>query len=104
MVFFVGELYLALVTSTQAHAKLLKVDPTKALSMTGVVDFISHKDVPGHNTWGVIPEESFASTEVTIGISYTNPVKITLYLLYQSVSIYLKKNDRFHKNKIYKFQ
>ncbi|XP_076100385.1 xanthine dehydrogenase/oxidase-like isoform X2 [Mytilus galloprovincialis] len=59
-----GELYLALVTSTQAHAKLLKVDPTKALSMTGVVDFISHKDVPGHNTWGVIPEESFASTEV----------------------------------------
>lgn len=64
--FFVGELYLALVTSTQAHAKLLKVDPTKALSMTGVVDFISHKDVPGHNTWGVIPEESFASTEVTM--------------------------------------
>ncbi|CAG2255817.1 XDH [Mytilus edulis] len=59
-----GELYLALVTSTQAHAKLLKVDPTKALSMTGVVDFISHKDVPGHNTWGIIPEESFASTEV----------------------------------------
>ncbi|XP_052058893.1 xanthine dehydrogenase/oxidase-like isoform X1 [Mytilus californianus] len=61
---FEGELYLALVTSTQAHAKLLKVDPTKALSMTGVVDFISHKDVPGHNTWGIIPEESFASTEV----------------------------------------
>lgn len=59
-----GELYLCLVTSQKAHAKLLKVDPTEALKMPGVVDFISHKDVPGHNTWGVIPEESFASTEV----------------------------------------
>ena len=62
--FIVGELYLALVTSKKAHAKLLKVDPTEALKMKGVVDFISHKDVPGHNTWNILPEEIFASNEV----------------------------------------
>lgn len=72
-----GELYLCLVTSQKAHAKLLKVDPTEALKMPGVVDFISHKDVPGHNTWGVIPEESFASTEV---IKYLVSLSVILYM------------------------
>ena len=69
--FIVGELYLALVTSKKAHAKLLKVDPTEALKMKGVVDFISHKDVPGTNTWNFVPEETFASKEVIDVIFYT---------------------------------
>ena len=42
-------MYLSLVTSTKAHAKILKVDPSEALSMPGVVSYISHEDVPGHN-------------------------------------------------------
>jgi CO/xanthine dehydrogenase Mo-binding subunit len=69
--FIVGELYLALVTSKKAHAKLLKVDSTEALKMKGVVDFISHKDVPGTNTWNNMPEEKFASNEVIDVIFYT---------------------------------
>ncbi|KAH3859136.1 hypothetical protein DPMN_101852 [Dreissena polymorpha] len=46
------ELYLAFVTSSKAHARILSVDPSEALAMPGVVDYVSHKDVPGHNKWG----------------------------------------------------
>ncbi|XP_076442238.1 xanthine dehydrogenase/oxidase-like isoform X2 [Babylonia areolata] len=62
-----GELHLALVHSSQARAKLVRVDPTAALSMPGVVDYISHKDVPGKGTWTITgndAEEIFASEEV----------------------------------------
>ena len=51
------------VLSTQAHAKLIKVDPAAALAMEGVVDFVSHLDVLGRNTWGA-GDEIFASTKV----------------------------------------
>lgn len=40
---FENELYLALVLSTRAHAKLLKIDATKALAMPGVHAFFSAK-------------------------------------------------------------
>jgi xanthine dehydrogenase/oxidase len=40
---FENELYLALVLSSRAHAKILKIDATKALEQDGVVDFISAK-------------------------------------------------------------
>lgn len=43
-----NELYLALVLSTRAHAKILKVDPTEALKLPGVHRFFWHKDLPGH--------------------------------------------------------
>ncbi|XP_076463872.1 xanthine dehydrogenase/oxidase-like isoform X2 [Babylonia areolata] len=59
-----GELYMGLVLSTQAHARLLAVDPAPALAMDGVVDFVSCKDVPGKNTWGN-GDEIFASDKVT---------------------------------------
>ncbi|XP_012285983.1 xanthine dehydrogenase [Orussus abietinus] len=42
----VGELYLALVLSTRAHAKIIKIDPSKALALEGVVAFFDAKDVP----------------------------------------------------------
>ncbi|KAJ9082725.1 hypothetical protein DSO57_1001796 [Entomophthora muscae] len=60
------ELHAAPVFSTQAHAEILEVDPKQALALYGVHQFISHKDVPGHNTWGIIAqdEEFFASREV----------------------------------------
>ena len=66
-----GELFLALVHSTKAYAKLVSVDPSAALAMPGVVDYISHQDVPGSNSWTVLgkevrpeQEEIFATKEV----------------------------------------
>jgi len=62
-----GELYLALVMSTQAHAKITNVAPSRALQMPGVVDFVTAADVPGSNLYGVIDrtEEIFATKEVS---------------------------------------
>ncbi|XP_066603767.1 xanthine dehydrogenase [Prorops nasuta] len=63
-----GELYLALVLSTKAHAKILKIDPSKALAEEGVVAFFSAKDVPDERRWvGPIlhDEEFFVSETVT---------------------------------------
>ncbi|EZA48988.1 Xanthine dehydrogenase [Ooceraea biroi] len=62
------ELYLALVLSTRAHARILQVDPTKALSMKGVVSFFSSKDIAEDRRWvGPVfhDEEIFISEEVT---------------------------------------
>ncbi|XP_013100301.2 xanthine dehydrogenase [Stomoxys calcitrans] len=43
-----GELYLALVLSTKAHAKILNIDPSEALAMPGVHAFYSSKDITAH--------------------------------------------------------
>ncbi|XP_019892305.2 xanthine dehydrogenase-like [Musca domestica] len=40
-----NELYLALVLSQRAHAKILNIDATKALAMPGVYGFFSSKDI-----------------------------------------------------------
>ncbi|PWN47782.1 putative xanthine dehydrogenase [Violaceomyces palustris] len=66
------ELYGALVQSTRAHAKLIKVDPSEALKMEGVVDYISAKDIPegGSNIWcpPAMDDVFFAEGEVhTVG-------------------------------------
>ncbi|XP_023932386.1 xanthine dehydrogenase/oxidase-like [Lingula anatina] len=62
-----GELHLALVTSTRAHAKILSIDTSEALALPGVEAFFGHKDVPGSNIRIVLSsgEEIFASEEVT---------------------------------------
>ncbi|KAG5346531.1 XDH dehydrogenase, partial [Acromyrmex charruanus] len=65
---FAKELYLALVLSTRAHAKILKIDPSKALSMEGVISFFSSKDVAEDKRWiGPVfhDEEVFISEKVT---------------------------------------
>nr|KAG5686897.1 hypothetical protein BaRGS_012445 [Batillaria attramentaria] len=59
-----GELYMSLVMSTEAHARLVKVDPSPALAMPGVVDFVSHLDLPGINSWGHHEDKVFATDEV----------------------------------------
>ncbi|KAF2089817.1 xanthine dehydrogenase/oxidase [Saccharata proteae CBS 121410] len=63
-----NELYGCLVLSTKAHAKLLDVDPTPALDLPGVVDFVSHTDLPSPeaNWWGApcCDETFFAVDEV----------------------------------------
>ncbi|XP_069839452.1 aldehyde oxidase 1-like [Dendropsophus ebraccatus] len=44
-----GELFLAFVKSSRAHAKIISLDVTEALRMPGVCDVITAKDVPGTN-------------------------------------------------------
>ncbi|XP_043916138.1 xanthine dehydrogenase/oxidase-like [Protopterus annectens] len=64
---FENELYLAVVTSTKAHAKIIAIDAEEALKMPGVICFISAKDVPGSNATGhtVYDETVFAEDLVT---------------------------------------
>ena len=56
--------------SERAHANILAVDVSKALTMPGVRDYICYKDVPGSNLWGVdvADEEAFASKKVRHGV------------------------------------
>jgi len=65
---FANELYLSLVLSTRAHAKILKIDSSKALSMEGVVSFFSSKDLADNRRWvGPVfhDEEVFVSEKVS---------------------------------------
>lgn len=58
---------MALVLSTRAHAKILKIDPTEALSIKGVVSFFSSKDITEDRKWvGSVfhDEEVFVSEKV----------------------------------------
>jgi len=63
-----NELYGALVLSTKAHAKLLKVDSAPALKLPGVVAYVDHTDLssPEANWWGAqaCDEVFFAVDEV----------------------------------------
>ena len=65
-VYFVAadELYVALVTSSKANARLVSVDASAALAMPGVVGFLDHTCVPGSNVKGQEKEEIFATAEV----------------------------------------
>uniref|UniRef100_A0A3B4BGH6 Uncharacterized protein n=1 Tax=Periophthalmus magnuspinnatus TaxID=409849 RepID=A0A3B4BGH6_9GOBI len=44
-----GELFVHMVTSSRAHARIINIDSSQALQMPGVVTFISATDVPGSN-------------------------------------------------------
>ena len=54
-------------TSTQGHARILALDSSEALMVEGVVDILTHKDVPGTNSYGVIIKDEliFAVDEVS---------------------------------------
>lgn len=69
MACFPGEYYLSLVVSTKAHAKILNVDPSEALRMPGIVDYISWKDIPAQNKAGTVisDEKVFAVDMVREG-------------------------------------
>ncbi|KAL6478496.1 hypothetical protein MHYP_G00143310 [Metynnis hypsauchen] len=60
-------LYLALVTSTKAHAHIKSIDTDDAMAVPGVVTFVSAKDLPGSNKTGpaVYDETVFADNKVT---------------------------------------
>ncbi|XP_015264160.1 PREDICTED: aldehyde oxidase [Gekko japonicus] len=57
-----GQLYMAVVTSTRAHAKILSIDSSEALEAPGVVAVVTAADIPGEN--GDEHEEVFAEKEV----------------------------------------
>ena len=60
-----GELFLGLVTSKMAHARLLDVDVSAARSMPGVVEIIDSRDVPHLNEWETL-EVVFATDKVRL--------------------------------------
>ncbi|XP_077369194.1 aldehyde oxidase 6 [Festucalex cinctus] len=62
-----GELFLALVTSSRAHAKITNVDVSNALLLPGVFDVITAKDIPGKKTRVIsgYDEELLAQTQVS---------------------------------------
>ncbi|XP_040888151.1 aldehyde oxidase 6 [Toxotes jaculatrix] len=62
-----GELFLALVTSSHAHAKIIGLDVSEALQLPGVVDVITAKDIPGKKVRSMFgyDEELLAETEVS---------------------------------------
>jgi xanthine dehydrogenase/oxidase len=41
-----GELYLALVMSTTAHARIIAIDKSKAMNLEGVVAYFDANDIP----------------------------------------------------------
>nr|AXP99045.1 aldehyde oxidase [Eremias argus] len=61
------ELFLALVTSSKPHAKIVSIDPSEALKVPGVVDIVSVQDVPGTNEFYNydVPDIVFAREKVT---------------------------------------
>lgn len=64
---YANELYLGLVLSQRAHARIVSIDPSAALAQDGVHLFLSAEDLPGHsNEWGAIFHDDvvFASGEV----------------------------------------
>ncbi|KAL6462054.1 hypothetical protein MHYP_G00301990 [Metynnis hypsauchen] len=62
-----GELFLSVVTSARAHAKITHIDVSRALSMPGVVDVFTADDIPGKKFrfFTGIAEEILALGEVT---------------------------------------
>uniref|UniRef100_A0A8D3E3Y3 xanthine dehydrogenase n=1 Tax=Scophthalmus maximus TaxID=52904 RepID=A0A8D3E3Y3_SCOMX len=62
-----GELSLALVTSSRAHAKITGLDASEALRIPGVVDVITAKDIPGTKVLTMFgyDEELLAEKEVS---------------------------------------
>jgi xanthine dehydrogenase/oxidase len=57
------ELYAYPVMSKRAHAKILSVCADKALEIKGVRAFISHKDIPHENVFGLGHDEQFLPTD-----------------------------------------
>ncbi|XP_036946883.1 aldehyde oxidase 6 isoform X1 [Acanthopagrus latus] len=62
-----GELFMAVVTSSRAHAKITSLDVSEALRLPGVVDVITAKDIPGKKVRTVFgyDEELLAESQVS---------------------------------------
>lgn len=62
-----GELYIALVTSSRAYAKIKQLDVSAALQQSGVVDVITAEDIPGQKVRTDVgyDEDILAQTQVS---------------------------------------
>ncbi|XP_015122613.1 xanthine dehydrogenase [Diachasma alloeum] len=62
-----GELYLALVLSTRPHAKIVRVDASKALALEGVIRFFCAENIPEDRKWvgPIVKDEEVFATKVT---------------------------------------
>ncbi|KAM9328515.1 xanthine dehydrogenase/oxidase-like [Pholidichthys leucotaenia] len=62
-----NELYLAFITSTKAHARILSIDVSAAERVPGVVSFLFASDIPGSNITGPVnsDETVLADDQVT---------------------------------------
>uniref|UniRef100_A0A5F8H074 xanthine dehydrogenase n=1 Tax=Monodelphis domestica TaxID=13616 RepID=A0A5F8H074_MONDO len=61
-----NELYLRLVTSTKAHARIKSIDISEAQKVPGFIHFLSADDIPGSNETGLFNDETvFAKHKVT---------------------------------------
>ncbi|EPY77223.1 aldehyde oxidase 3-like protein [Camelus ferus] len=60
------ELFLAFVTSSRAHAKIVSIDLSEALSLPGVVDIVTEEDLHGVNYFCLLtkPEKLLSTEEV----------------------------------------
>ncbi|MCY2975952.1 MAG: xanthine dehydrogenase molybdopterin binding subunit [Planctomycetota bacterium] len=64
-----GELHVGFVGSPIASGKIVRVDYSKAISLTGVVRCFTVKDVPGHNVFGIVVfDEPFLASEEVLYI------------------------------------
>lgn len=63
---FLDEKFVAMVYSTKAHANILRVDVTAALSMEGVIGFVDHRDIPGSNFYHENKSDEIFATEKVI--------------------------------------
>jgi xanthine dehydrogenase D subunit len=63
---FPDMLFCKVLRSKYPHAKILKIDISRAKNLTGVAAVVTHEDVPGHNGFGiVIPDQPvFCSDKV----------------------------------------
>ena len=80
-----NELFACMLLSTKPHAKILSVDPSAALDIPGVADYVDHTDLPNPqaNWWGQPKSDElfFAVDEVTtagqpIGVILATSAKI----------------------------
>uniref|UniRef100_A0A8D0HBB7 Xanthine dehydrogenase/oxidase n=1 Tax=Sphenodon punctatus TaxID=8508 RepID=A0A8D0HBB7_SPHPU len=65
-----NELYLTVVTSTKAHAKITSVDTTEAQKVPGLVCFVSAKDVPGSNVTGLANDETIFADDIVTCVGH----------------------------------
>lgn len=86
------ELYLAHVLSTKAHARLVNVDPSEALSMSGVIDFLCYKDIPAKNNYMLLyslqheDETVFATDTVSDGRTRTQELFHFYFVVWFQIS------------------
>uniref|UniRef100_A0A2D4HXB2 Xanthine dehydrogenase/oxidase n=4 Tax=Micrurus TaxID=8634 RepID=A0A2D4HXB2_MICLE len=67
---YTNELYLTLVTSSKAHAKITSIDTTEAQCVPGFVCFVSDQDVPGSNTTGICNDETIFAKDIVTCVGH----------------------------------